>query len=66
MAEMGVNDIRKAGFDKVEALASVLGCSVTALTACQQLTGNFGLRRQKQLSEIDELVDVGRGGQAGG
>ena len=31
--EQGVNDIRKAGFDKVEALASVLGCSVTALTS---------------------------------
>ena len=31
--EQGVNDIRKAGFDKVEALSSVLGCTVTALTS---------------------------------
>ena len=29
--EQGVNDIHKAGFDKVEALASVLGCSTGAL-----------------------------------
>lgn len=30
--EQGVNDIRKAGFDKVEALASLLGCSTETLT----------------------------------
>ena len=31
--EQGANDIRKASFDKIEALASVLGCSVKALTS---------------------------------
>ena len=29
--EQGVNDIRKASYDKVEALASALGCPIEAL-----------------------------------